>query len=288
MTYRVILAVLRGDPTDSNCLSAAQLLAQPGDGHVEALHVRADPRRYIDFTGDAMTSSAYADLLDSLEEEENACARKARAAFDGWQRDSGAQLMDAPADGSGFSAAWREVTGMEERVVTEDGRLFDAIVIAATSDETESIRLGTIERALFDSGRPLLMVPSSGAMKQPKNIAVLWNGSAQAARAVESALPVLKRAETVSVLWVEDGEAEGRVQTGVAEYLAWHGITARMVPHKPDDRSFGEQLHDEAAKSGADLVVMGAYSHSRLREFILGGVTQHMLENSTLPILMAH
>ena len=288
MTYRVVLAVLRGDPTDSNCLGAAQLLAQPGDGHIEALHVRADPRRYIDFTGDAMTSSAYADLLDSLEEEENATARKARAAFDGWQRDSGAQLIDSPGGGSGLSAAWREVTGMEEHVVAEDGRLFDAIVLAATSEETESVRLGTVERALFDSGRPLLMVPSSGAMKQPKNVAIFWNGSAQAARAVDAALPILKLAETVSVLWVEGGEAEGHVQTGVADYLAWHGVTASMVHHKPEDRAFGEQLHDEAVKSGADLVVMGGYSHSRLREFILGGVTQFMLENTTLPVLMAH
>jgi nucleotide-binding universal stress UspA family protein len=89
-------------------------------------------------------------------------------------------------------------------------------------------------------------------------------------------------------MWIDEDVEEEHLQTGIANYLAWYGITASMVRHKPDERLFGELLHDEAVKGGADLVVMGAYSHSRLREFILGGVTQHMLEESVLPILMAH
>jgi nucleotide-binding universal stress UspA family protein len=78
------------------------------------------------------------------------------------------------------------------------------------------------------------------------------------------------------------------VQTGLCGYLAWHGVSASDKRYAPDERFIGEMLMDEAAKAKTDLVVMGSYSHSRLREFILGGVTQHMLEESTLPVLTAH
>ena len=101
-------------------------------------------------------------------------------------------------------------------------------------------------------------------------------------------MPLLRHAKAVDVMWVEEDVERDAVQNGLVAYLAWHGVAASARRFPPDKRFIGELLMEEAAKANADLVVMGGYSHSRLREFILGGVTQHMLETAALPVLVAH
>jgi len=86
MTYRTVLAVLQGGKSDRNCLQAAHAIARPFDGHIDALHVRADPRAFLDYTGDAMTGEAYAQLIDAVEKEVTEKAAKARGEFDAWAR----------------------------------------------------------------------------------------------------------------------------------------------------------------------------------------------------------
>ncbi|MPY73823.1 MAG: hypothetical protein GEU87_06160 [Alphaproteobacteria bacterium] len=320
MTYRTVLAVLQGAKADRYCLTAAHAVARIFDGHIDALHVRADPRAFLDYTGDAMTGQAYAQLMDAVEQEVTDKARKARAEFDAWARESGVELASepaagvvrppstedrrapaagvvrppstedrrAPAAGATVSAAWVEKAGAEDRVVGRDGRLHDVLVLLSSAGQDDARGEQTIQRALFESGRPVLIVPRDKAVKALKRIAIFWNGSKEAARAVEAAMPLLRHANAVDVMWVEEDVEGDAVQTGLAGYLAWHGVAASAKPFQPGKRFIGELLMDEAAKASMDLIVMGGYSHSRLREFILGGVTQHMLENATLPVLAAH
>jgi nucleotide-binding universal stress UspA family protein len=247
MSYRTVLAVLRGGPEDGNCLKAAHAVARPFDGHIDALHVRSDPKAFLDYTGDAMTGDAYAQLLDAVEKEVAEKSKAARAAFDAW-------TLVLP------SAAGEDDLGGEQ----------------------------TIQRALFEAGRPVLIVPRGMDLTETRRIAIFWNGSKEAVRAVEAAMPLLRNAGSVDVMWVDEDVDVDAVQTGLGTYLAWHGVAASDKRFSPDKRFIGETLMDEAAKAGIDLVVMGGYSHSRLREFILGGVTQHMLEEATLPVLTAH
>lgn len=288
MTYRTVLAVLQGGKSDRNCLKAAHTIARPFDGHIDALHVRADPRAFLDYTGDAMTGEAYAQLIDAVEKEVTEKAGKARGEFDAWAREAGIELAAEPKAAAQVSASWNETTGVEDRVVGRNGRLHDIIVVLSSAGEDDLRGEETIQRALFESGRPVLIVPREKPIKEFKRIAIFWNGSKEAARTVEAALPLLRHAAAVDVMWVEEDVDSDAVQTGLVGYLAWHGIAASARRFKPDKRFIGELLMAEAAKSGMDLVVMGGYSHSRLREFILGGVTQHMLEESTLPVLTAH
>ena len=288
MTYRTVLAVLQGGKSDRNCLKAAHTVARPFDGHIDALHVRADPRAFLDYTGDAMTGEAYAQLMDAVEKEVTDKAQKARAEFDAWSKEAGVQLVSEPKAGAQVSASWVETTGAEDRVVGRDGRLRDLIVVLSSAGEEDLRGEETIQRALFESGRPVLIVPRAKTITEFKRIAVFWNGSKEAARTVEAAMPLLRHAAAVDVMWVEEDVEADAVQTGLVGYLAWHGISASARQFSPDKRFIGELLMDEAAKSNMDLVVMGGYSHSRLREFILGGVTQHMLEEATLPVLSAH
>jgi len=288
MSYRKVLSVLDGAASDRACLQAAQGCAEASGGHVDALHVRLDPRSYVDFTGDAMTGDAYAQLLDSLEQDVAASAKRARAAFDDWIVDTGIKLATDPGSAAGVTASWREQTGVAEYLVAREGRLADLVVLPNAVDTEDSRRERAIERAIFDSGRPLLLVPGARDFKPIRHAVVLWNASAQSARAVEGAMPILTQAETVDVMWVDEDIEEDSVQTGLPGYLAWHGVDASTVRLKPDDRLMGEILTEEAEKRGADLVVMGAYTHSRLREFVLGGVTQHILENAAISVLLAH
>lgn len=288
MSFRTILTVLDGAAADLVCLRAAWRCAEPVGGHVDVFHVRLDPRSYVDFTGDAMTGGAYAQLLDSLEQDVTAAAKRARTAFDDWIGGSGVTLTDLSQTSSGVTASWREQTGVTEQLVAREGRLADLIVLPSAVDSDDSRRERAIERAIFDSGRPLLLVPGGREFRPIRHVVILWNASAQSARAVEGVMPLLSQAETVDVMWVDEDIEEDSVQTGLPRYLAWHGIESSTVRQKPDDRLIGETLLEEAEKRGADLVVMGAYTHSRLREFVLGGVTQHVLENAAGPIFMAH
>lgn len=288
MTYRTVLAVLQGGKADRNCLAAAHAVARIFDGHIDALHVRPDPRAFLDYTGDAMTGQAYAQLMDSVEQEVTDKAQKAHATFDAWARESGVELASEPTVDATVSAAWVEKTGAEDRVVGRDGRLQDIIVLLSCAGQEDSRGEQTIERAMFESGRPVLIVPRDKPVKALKRIAIFWNGSKEAVRAVDAAMPLLRHAEAVDVMWVEEDVEGDAVQTGLAGYLAWHGIAASTKRFQPGKRFIGELLMDEAVKANIDLVVMGGYSHSRLREFILGGVTQHMLEEATLPVLAAH
>ena len=114
-----------------------------------------------------------------------------------------------------------------------------------------------------------------------------WNRSAQAARAVHAALPMLERAGDVVILSVETGAKRGPSAEQMARYLAWHEVKAEVREFAPDNRSVGEVLLAEAEAAECDLLVTGAYSHSRLRDLLLGGVTRHVLAEADIPVLLA-
>jgi len=288
MSFRTILTVLNGRKGDAASLETAYTMAAPMNSHIDVMHVRPDPRGYIDFTGDAMTGDAYVQLIESLEVEVAENAKAARESFDGWVAAKGITVVDGPGGSGEVTATWRERTGAEDNVIAGEARLRDLVVLAATGEEPDSMRAGAIEKAIFDSGRPLLLTPCDKGLEKVGRAAVFWNGGTQASRAVAAALPLLHDADAVDIMWVEEDVEDDFILNGLDDYLAWHGISANIKRFEPDERLIGELLMDEAVAGGADVVVMGGYSHSRLREFILGGVTQHLLDESPLPALIAH
>jgi nucleotide-binding universal stress UspA family protein len=172
----------------------------------------------------------------------------------------------------------------------EIARNYDLAVVAqAHPDDTLPQDL-TIEAALFDSGRPLLVVPYI----QAKGIAldrimVCWDGSRNAARAIGDALPLLKRAKQVDVVTVEQREQRKQVRGAqIADHLARHKIKVDVKSIVAPDSDAANIVLSQAADSGTDLIVMGAYGHNRFREFILGGATRAILSSMTVPVLMSH
>ncbi len=145
-----------------------------------------------------------------------------------------------------------------------------------------------MESALFDSGRPVLIAPQDAPKSIGNAVLIAWNGASESARAVAFALPFLHGAGDVLVLEVEGGSVLGPDAQDLRTYLTRHGISSQSKTVAQDGAETGQIILDEAAPFGADLIIKGAYTHSRLRQMIFGGATKHLLAASPMPVLMAH
>lgn len=147
---------------------------------------------------------------------------------------------------------------------------------------------GLIEAALFESGRPAVIVPDGYDSFSARHVLIAWDGGGAAARAVADALPFLRAAETVDILSVtgEKDLSDSIPGTELAPHLARHGATVNV--HVVQGSDVAQTIREQAKARGADMIVMGAFKHSRLREWLLGGVTQSMLKTTPVPLLMSH
>jgi nucleotide-binding universal stress UspA family protein len=168
-------------------------------------------------------------------------------------------------------------------------RLNDLTILDAES-ETVNLDRGLMEALLMDSGRPLLIVPPGQDAFRTRRIILAWDGSARAARAAVDALPLLRAAEGVDVVSVtgEKDLADAVPGAGIATHLARHGVAATALEVEAQDGDVAQALRNTAVRSGADMIVMGGYAHSRLREMMFGGVTHSLLKQSPVPLFLAY
>jgi nucleotide-binding universal stress UspA family protein len=171
--------------------------------------------------------------------------------------------------------------------VARFGRLSDLIVVQRPSMwSVPSQRC--FDAAVFESGRPTLVVSEKLPLEITDHIMIAWNGSREASRAVFGVMPLLHLAGRVSIFAESQYEVEGVDPTDLAEFLSWHGIQAHPVVGPKDEHATGAALVSAASEQQATLIVMGAYTHSRLRQSFLGGVTRHLLAHASVPLLMSH
>jgi nucleotide-binding universal stress UspA family protein len=178
-------------------------------------------------------------------------------------------------------------------VVIERGRYFDLILLSETDMTSErGVELDFVPRVAVAAGRPVLVVPSKAPWSfVPETVVIGWNGSREAARAAFDSLPLLKRAKTIHVVWVDpppDSTRPGTWAEDIVGTLDLHGIRATAASVKGCGKTAGEVLLETAADSRAGLLVIGAYGHSRLSEFILGGVTRTVLREMKCSVLLSH
>jgi len=169
-------------------------------------------------------------------------------------------------------------------------RLHDVTVLSAGHDGS-SENYGLIEAAIFESGRPVMLVPETGVNTfKNETVAIAWNDTAQSARALREAMPLLASSKNVHIIRVTDEErlAASIPSIDVAKYLAHHGIQATVSDTTSGEKGVYDALIEKAVGVDAQILVMGAYGHSRLREQILGGATRAVIESCPLAVLMAH
>jgi len=198
------------------------------------------------------------------------------------------QISRSSAGLSGLSFGWRQDSLTEDAFLGAYGRVFDVIVVGRPDGSNGQTRLSTVESALFETGRPVLIAPPSVPRTFGEVAVIAWNRSTETARAVLGAMPLLKKARRVVVLELEDWGVPGPSGSELARSLRMHDVAAEaMTVPDPQDKP-GETILTEAASLGCDLLVKGAYTQSRLRQMFFGGATSHILSNTTIPVLMAH
>jgi nucleotide-binding universal stress UspA family protein len=148
--------------------------------------------------------------------------------------------------------------------------------------------MSTLEAALFDSGRPILVAPPKPPKTMGDSMVIAWNGSTETARTIAFAMPFLTRARKVSVLTIEDGLLPGPTAAEVARHLIPNGIRAEVVVRQLAGRTIGDAFLSETVALGCDLMVKGGYTQGRLRQLIFGGATSHILATAEIPVIMAH
>lgn len=189
---------------------------------------------------------------------------------------------------AGLSYGWRQDGLMEDAFLGAYGRVFDVTVVGRPDGIDGHTRLSTVEAALFETGRPVLIAPPAAPATIGHMAVIAWNRSTETARAVMGAMPLLAKARRTVVLELEDWGVPGPSGSELVRALRMHNINAdAMVAVDPSNRP-GEVILAEAAALGCDLLVKGAYTQSRLRQMFFGGATSHILGNTTIPVLMAH
>jgi nucleotide-binding universal stress UspA family protein len=291
MMIRTILTPVTGHPSDAAGLNAAFLVAAAFKAHVDALCVIPHPELRAPIEAASIPAPLTRKLIEIAAEEQARAAASARSVFEQFSGKHGADAAERSGDAAlgRLTASWREATGPMSEIAQEEARLSDLVVMAHDAED-RNITGPAIEAVIFNSGSPLLLAPSGQVPAIGTAPAIAWNGSSVAARAIRASLPFLRRSGKALILFTDTAEP-GRAADPqrLIGYLEWHGITASIRQVSAGHRQVSDALIENALETGCDLLVMGGYGHSRVREVVLGGVTRDMLRGDTsLPILVAH
>src|SRR5271165_2830246 len=286
MPIRKLLLPLTGTAAGEAALATALLIARAFNAHVTALHVRVDSRDVAPLAGEGLSGAMIEEMMSATEKESGDRASAVRVMFEKFVTENGVPIEDPTRQPDHPTASFASVTGREEDLVAQQARLADLTIVPHPEAGEDVSSSDALHAVLFDSGRPVLIAPQVTPAKIGTRVAIAWNGTAESAASVWAALPWMQRAEAVRVLSADEYQRRGPGAQDLAEYLALHGVNAELATFRPIDREVGAGLLKAARDFGCDLLSMGAYSHSRLRQLILGGVTRHVLENSNLPVMM--
>ena len=281
-----ILVPIRNDGKGENVLDHALALAGR-IGHIEAVHCRPAPDDLIPFG-----VSVPAILRDQISRsgEDLATAEEAQITrqFEDYVRVRKLTVVDIgkPHPRDKLSATWRIERGKQASIVSARGRLADVVAVARP-DRDRAVGRNTLEAALVNTGSLVMMCPpQSPPQKIGSHIAIAWNGSREAARAVSLAMPILVAATKVTVMTMA-GEKLQLTGGHLLSFLADHDIKATHSEIKIGSNA-GKVLLEGAKSLGADCLLMGAYGSSRGREMVFGGATQYVVDHAEMPVLMAH
>lgn len=266
MTYRNILVPVADRPEARPLLDTAFRLANDLNANVNGLHLIPEPD-----AGSPVRTDA-------------AAAKKLFGEFAGRY---GAKHVRTPQLIDKLSASWSEVGGTPEYVLPKLGPLADLIMVTRPKGAKSVIARQFMVESILSTGRPVIVLPPKRAIPNPRRIAVGWNRSVEASRALHAALPLLKQADQVTLIEGVNDVKGGPRAAAVAGALKWHGVKAEVFLARGAD-AIEFQIVDQLKAMGADLLIMGGYSRARIREIIFGGVTRYFVAQTKLPLFLLH
>lgn len=286
MSVKTILLPLSGAAAPEPVFETALSLARRFDAHLDVLYVRRNPRNLLPYATLGLSKRMRESVLQAAEQNTATQAESAQTLFTQVCERVGVPLVSIRSGSGSASASWNEETGQEGTILAVRGRLSDLIVLPGPIPVSPPPEVA--EAALKSTGRPVLIIPPCDETVITNHIGIGWNGSAEAARAVGAAMTYLHAAESVTI-FAGAAQAERKpTAQDLVDYLGWHGVEAAVRSFEAHDPTVGEALLDEARDAAVNLLVVGGYSRSRLRELILGGVTGHLLANADIPVFMVH
>jgi nucleotide-binding universal stress UspA family protein len=288
MSIRTILAAAGGGSATAGTINLACQLARRFEAHLEGFHVLPGANGFFAAAGEDVGAPVSAGLVEAMMAEATAQAAQTRALFDDIITRHGIAHHAVPQLAPRRpSACWHEETGSAPELVARRGRFFDLVVLGRSDRVVHEPHSDTVEETLLHSGRPVLLAPSDPPAGIGYVVTVAWNGSPQTVRALAAALPLLCKADVVSLITA--GDVDPSDSKAVIDYLAWHKVNVEQRKIAAGSgRHIGKALIEAAQNAGADLLVMGGYGHAPLREQLFGGATRTALATMPLPLLLVH
>jgi nucleotide-binding universal stress UspA family protein len=285
MPVKTILLPLCETDNPGPVLETAVGLARRFNAHLDIIYVLRDARHHLPLATLGLAKHLRETVLKAADYNIDSKAGHAHELFEFHCAEAGIPIVEDRVVG-GLSAGWQQIMGQEDSILAVRGRMSDLIVLPGPIPVAPPPAVA--EAALRSTGRPVLIAPPHAEPTIGTRVGIGWNGSAEAAHAVGAAMAYMQGAEEVTVYSCRSHEHTEPTPNDLVKYLGWHGVKARVSTMDAHDPHVGEALLAAATKDRVNLLVVGAYSRSRLRQLILGGVTEHVLTSAKIPVFMLH
>jgi nucleotide-binding universal stress UspA family protein len=289
MSIRRMLVPVVGRDCDHSTLKTAVQVAQKVGAHIDALFVRADAADFLPVMGEGYSGIVAQDILDAVDTAGDELAKKASDNVNAVAEAASLPIVKHGQSGPQPSISFHQAKGPLFAVLQQESQLTDLVVYTHPAQGLTSELANVLPDLLLGCRRPFLIAPDTPVPDIGSHIVIAWNSGHEAASAIRQARGFLPFAEKVEIAMIAEDEATAAAEIALPlAYLACHGVTAepRIIIDKT--RNAGDLILNEFERSGADLLVMGAYGHSRFREFIFGGATRQILQQANFPVFMAH
>ena len=290
MSIKTILVPMQTESAATDALEPAFVLAEKLNAHVVAQHVRQRPTLAAPTGYEPLAVAYIRENSDEFVKEQNRRSEALKAKFASACDEHSVRVI-LPAEhahNKAASASWRDEEGNLPYDFALSARVADLTVLQGSGEDASLSETSLAEELIFQSARPVMMIPNEGLRRFPDTIVVGWDGGLEAARSMKSALPILQLARNVVVLTIDEPKIGAPDAERAVAYLSMHDVNATFDQVSRVKEKAEIVFYEAARDRKADLLVIGAYSHNRWRETVLGGFTRQMIRHADVPVMLAH
>ena len=289
MTMKTLLVPIEENDGLESILETALLTAKIFNSYIEGLYYQPTAASAMVVAGEGLVVTT-PELVESVEQRDRDRREQVHQSFIKFMKNRGIPIGSPKIPQDSVRANWIEEDSPNSEIVGSRSRVFDITTVARPTKGSNIAAMSILEAALFEGGKPILIAPPTVPKKLGENIAIAWTGSTETARTIAFSMPFVNRAKRVTIITIEDFGVPGPTADELARQMEQNGIEIETDTKHVDrsKESPGKVFLDEAAAIGADLLIKGAYTQSRIRQMIFGGATDYILWNSEIPVLMAN